>query len=120
MICFTQNNPIKTNARAYRIGERFNLPKYKQYPFFHSETKLIDRLLNKYNYINPNWTIVVMRINRCGKILGSKPCINCNKLLQSVGLSKIYYSLDDGNFISPNQETIYLDPFDQLSLAHNG
>lgn len=120
LICFTQNNPIKTHAGAYRIGEDFNLPKYKEFPFFHSESRLIDKLLNRYNYIDPNWKIVVMRINRCGKILGSKPCINCSKLLQSVELNEIYYSLDDGNFMSPTTDKIYLEPFDQLSLAHNG
>jgi len=99
MICFTQNNPIKTHAGAYRIGEDFNLPKYKEFPFFHSESRLIDRLLSKYNTIDPNWSIVVMRINRQGLILGSKPCENCSKLLNSVGLNDVYYSTDDGDFV---------------------
>ena len=39
-----------------------------------------------------------MRINRKGLILGSKPCENCTKLLNSVGLDSIYYSTDCGNF----------------------
>ena len=39
-----------------------------------------------------------MRINRKGLVLGSKPCENCNKLLNAVGLSDIYYSNDDGSF----------------------
>jgi deoxycytidylate deaminase len=55
--------------------------------------------MDKYNTIDPNWSIVVMRINRKGLILGSKPCKNCNKLLSAVGLNTIYYSTDDGNFI---------------------
>lgn len=98
LICFTQNNPIKTHTGAYKIGEDFNLPKYKEFPFFHSESRLIDRLLSKYNTIDPAWKIVVMRINRKGLILGSKPCENCDKLLNSVGLNDIYYSTDCGNF----------------------
>jgi hypothetical protein len=98
LISFAQNNPIKTHTGAYRIGEDFNLPKYKEFPFYHSESRLIDKLLNKYNYIDPNWKIVVMRINRKGLILGSKPCENCAKLLTSVGLTQIYYSTDCGNF----------------------
>jgi tRNA(Arg) A34 adenosine deaminase TadA len=98
MICFAQNNPIKTHAAAYRIGEDFNLPKYKEFPFFHSESRLIDKLLNKYNTIDSSWKIVVMRINRCGLILGSKPCENCSKLLSAVGLNEVYYSNDDGSF----------------------
>jgi hypothetical protein len=98
MICFTQNNPIKTNTRAYRIGEQFNLPKYKEFPFIHAESHLISKLLDMYNTIDVNWTVCIMRINRRGLILGSKPCVNCDKLLNAVGLSNIYYSLDSGNF----------------------
>jgi hypothetical protein len=99
LIAFTQNNPIKTHAGAYRIGENFNLPKYKEFPYYHSESRLISKLLDLYNTIDPNWSIVVMRINRKGLILGSKPCENCSKLLNSVGLNDIYYSTDDGNFV---------------------
>jgi hypothetical protein len=99
LVCFTQNNPIKTHAGAYRIGENFKLEKYKEYPYYHSESRLISKLLDKYNTIDPNWSVVVLRINRKGLILGSKPCKNCNKLLSAVGLNTIYYSTDDGNFI---------------------
>jgi hypothetical protein len=99
LIAFTQNNPVKTHAGAYRIGEDYNLPKYKEFPFFHSESRLIDKLLSKYNTIDSTWKIVVMRINRKGLILGSKPCENCSKLLNSVGLTDVYYSTDDGNFV---------------------
>jgi uncharacterized protein (UPF0332 family) len=98
LICFTQNNPIKTHAGAYRIGENFNLPKYKEHPFYHAESHLISKLLDRYNSIDSNWSIVVMRINRRGLILGSKPCENCEKLLISVGLSDVYHSTDCGNF----------------------
>ena len=98
MICFTQNNPIKTNTRAYRIGEKFNLPKYKEFPFVHAESHLISKLLDRYNTIDSNWSVVVLRINRKGLVLGSKPCENCDKLLNAVGLNSIYYSNDDGSF----------------------
>jgi tRNA(Arg) A34 adenosine deaminase TadA len=100
MICFTKNNPIKTNTRAYRIGKQFNLPKYKEFPFVHAESHLISKLLDTYNTIDPNWTICILRINRKGLILGSKPCVNCAKLLIAVELNNIYYSDDNGNFIS--------------------
>jgi len=99
MICFTQNNPIKTHTGAYRIGEDFKLEKYKEFPFYHAESHLISKLLDKYNTIDPNWSVVVLRINRKGLILGSKPCENCDKLLNAVGLNTVYYSTDDGNFI---------------------
>jgi hypothetical protein len=107
LIAFTKNNPIKTHTGAYRIGEDFNLPKYKEFPYYHSESRLISQLLDRYNTIDPNWTICVLRINRKGLILGSKPCENCGKLLSAVGLNDIYYSTDDGNFMNLNQNIIY-------------
>jgi len=98
LIGFTQNNPIKTHTGAYKIGEDFNLPKYKEHPFYHAESHLISKLLDRYNTIDPNWSIVVMRINRRGLILGSRPCENCSKLLSAVGLNTVFYSTDDGDF----------------------
>ena len=107
MVGFAQNNPIKTHAGAYRIGENFNLPKYKEFPFYHSESHLVSKLLDSYNSIDSNWTIVVMRINRKGLILGSKPCENCNKLLNSVGLTNVYYSTDSGDFIDSYGDLVF-------------
>jgi hypothetical protein len=98
LIGFTQNNPVKTHTGAYRIGEDFNLPKYKEFPYYHSESHLVSKLLDRYNTIDPNWSVVVMRINRRGLVLGSKPCENCSKLLSAVGLNTVFYSTDDGDF----------------------
>jgi len=106
MIGFAQNNTLKTHTGAYRIGEDFNLPKYKEFPYYHSESRLISQLLDRYNTIDPNWTICVLRINRKGLILGSKPCENCSKLLSAVGLTDVYYSMDDGNFSDSFNNTI--------------
>jgi hypothetical protein len=109
MICFAQNNPIKTHTGAYRIGEQFNLPKYKEFAFYHAESHIISKLLDRYNTIDANWSVVVVRINRKGLILGSKPCENCSKLLNAVGLNKIYYSTDCGNFCDSFGKFIQVD-----------
>lgn len=122
LIAFTQNNPIKTHTGAYRIGEDFNLPKYKEYPYYHSESRLISQLLNRYNTIDPNWTICVLRINRQGLILGSKPCENCSKLLNAVGLTDIYWSVEgnifekyNGCIIRINSELITNNQYEYIS-----
>lgn len=116
LICFTQNNPVKTHTGAYRIGTDFNLPKYKEFPYYHSESHLVSKLLDRYNTIDPNWSIVVMRINRRGLILGSKPCENCDKLLSAVGLNDVYYSDDNGNFCDQHGDNINLE-YDSLCLV---
>lgn len=104
-ICISQNDPIKTNAKAFRMGERFNVQKYTDYPYNHAETYLIFNLLNKFDYINPNWKMVVLRINRSGKLMMSKPCLNCQKILDSVNFKKVYWSIGDGLF-SSKKETL--------------
>lgn len=120
LICFSQNNPIKTHTKAYKIGARFNLPKYIEFPYVHAESHLISNLLDRYNHIDTNWTICVMRINRLGLILNSKPCSNCDKLLNAVGLHNVWYSLNDGSF-SNGTELIKADvltqpkPYDRIN-----
>jgi hypothetical protein len=96
LIC--QNNPIKINHKAYRIGKQFNIKTYKDFPYVHSESHLISKLLDRYNTINTNLSIVNVRINRQGIVLLSKPCENCQKILDAVGLNKVYWTIGGNNF----------------------
>lgn len=97
-ICIAQNNPIKVNAKALYMGKRFNISTYQEYPYVHAESHLISKLLDKYNTIDANWSMVVLRINRQGKILLSKPCENCQKILDTLNLSSVYWSIDGSCF----------------------
>lgn len=107
MIGFAQNNPIKFDAKAFRMGEMFNIKTYKEYPYPHAESHLVSKLLHRYNTICSNWAIVVLRINREGRILLSKPCKNCQKILDALDLNNIYYSIDGGKFVSTKQARLY-------------
>jgi hypothetical protein len=102
MIEFSQNNPIKTNTKAYRIGEMFNIDAYRIYSYPHAESALVLQLLNKHKFINPNWKIVVLRINREGRILLSKPCKNCQKIFDKTNLTKVYWSISKDMFAIKN------------------
>ena len=105
-ICIAQNNPIKVDHKAYKIGQRFNISKYQEYPYSHAESHLISKLLDTYNTIRSDWSLVVLRINRQGKILLSKPCNNCQSILDSVGLHKVYWSIDKDTFGYRSKELI--------------
>ena len=106
LIC--QNNPIKVNHKAYRIGQQFNIQTYQDFPYVHSESHLVSKLLDRYNSIDTNLSIVNVRINRQGIILLSKPCENCQKILDAVGLKKVYWSMNHNTFGS-NSEIIQVD-----------
>ena len=100
LIC--QNNPIKINHKAYRIGKQFNIKTYKEFPYVHSESYLISKLLDRYNSIDTNLSIVNVRINRQGIVLLSKPCENCQKILDAVGLNKVYWTVNGNKFADRN------------------
>lgn len=103
MIEFAGNDPVNVNAKAYRMGKKFNIKTFKEYPYLHSESHLVSKLLHRYNSICTNWSIVVLRINREGRILLSKPCRKCQKILDALDLNNIYYSIDGGKFVSTKQ-----------------
>jgi len=105
-IAIAQNNPIKIDHKAYKIGQKFNISKYQEYPYCHAESHLISKLLDTYNTVRSDWSLVVLRINRQGKILLSKPCENCQTILDSVGLSKVYWSIDKNTFGYGSKELI--------------
>ena len=102
-ILVAQNNPTQINHKAYQIGKQFNIKHYQRYPYVHAESHLVSKLLDTYNAIDTNLSIVVLRINRQAKILLSKPCSNCQKILDAVGLTKIYWSIDSKTFASTDK-----------------
>lgn len=101
-ILIAENNPIKIDNKAYKIGQKFNIKQYKEYPYSHAESHLVSQLLDRYNTIRSNLSLVVLRINRQGRILMSKPCENCQRILDAVGLKKVYWSIDNNTFGSEN------------------
>jgi len=105
-ILIAQNNPIKISHKAYQIGKQFNIKHYQRYPYAHAESHLVSKLLNTYNAIDSNLSVVVLRINRQGKILLSKPCENCQKILDAVGINKVYWSIDRHTFGMGNEKLI--------------
>lgn len=108
-ICLSQNNPIKVNAKALRMGQIFNIQTYKEYPYAHAESYLVSQLLDRYNSIDTNLSIVVLRISRDGRMRLSKPCENCAKILSAVGLSDVYWSVGDNYFEDSCGDKITID-----------
>ena len=102
-IAIAQNNPIKINHKAYKIGQRFNILQYQEYPYSHAESHLVSKLLDHYNTIRTDWSVVVLRINRQGRLLMSKPCENCQTILDSLGLNKVYWSINKNTFSTNNR-----------------
>lgn len=93
LLAIGQNNPEKTHTKALFLSQRFNTA--NKYPYLHAETDLISRLWGKY-YIDENLKMVIIRLNKRGELRYSKPCGNCSKIIRSLGIKKVWWSIDNG------------------------
>ena len=91
------------------MGQIFNIQTYKEFPYVHAESHLISQLLDRYNSIDTNLSIVVVRIGRDGRMRLSKPCENCAKILGAVGLNDVYWSVGDNYFEDNCGDKITID-----------
>lgn len=92
LLAIGQNQPDKTNPKALKIEKKFNIKNH--YPYLHAETDLISRLWNEYR-IDSNLTMVIIRLNKNGELRNSKPCAKCSKIIQSLGITDLYWSIND-------------------------
>ena len=60
----------------------------------HAEVSSIKNIHNYFKY--DNLVVYVCRINRRGGFMMSKPCSNCMAFMKKQGVSKVYYSDEDG------------------------
>ena len=93
LLAIGQNNPEKTHPDAILLSKRFNTS--IEHPYLHAETDLVSRLWGRY-YIDNNLKMVIIRLNKHGKLRCSKPCPRCHQILNSLGVSKIWWSINDG------------------------
>lgn len=93
LLAIGQNNPEKTHPQALIFSKRFNTN--LEHPYLHAETDLLSRLWGKY-YIDSSLRVVIIRLNKHGKLRCSKPCPRCELILKSLDINKLWWSIDDG------------------------
>lgn len=93
LLAIGQNNPEKTHPQALILAKRFNTS--LEHPYLHAETDLISRLWGKH-YIDSSLKVVVVRLNKHGKLRCSKPCEKCEQILKALDITKVWWSEDYG------------------------
>jgi hypothetical protein len=93
LLAIGQNNPEKTHTQALMLSKRFSVD--LEHPYLHAETDLISRLWGRH-YIDNSLKMVIIRLNKRGQLRCSKPCDRCNQIMKGLGLTKIWWSIDDG------------------------
>ena len=99
LVTIGQNNINSESAKAKKFAERFNLNQQKRFSYIHAEIDAISKAWGK-TYIDNSYSMVVLRLNKSLDLQMSKPCSECSKVLQAIGLSKVWWSDRNGNIQS--------------------
>lgn len=85
-----RNQPDYASHKALYLGRMYNIEKWKSFPFLHAESDLMTKLDPEHQ--NHKTEIFSVRINRHGRFKLAKPCINCQKMLDEIGITRVYWS----------------------------
>jgi len=99
LISIGVNRPYNPDAKTLYLANKFNVQKYKKYNYAHAETDAISKCWGKV-HLNSSFSIVVLRLNKYGELGQSKPCTNCQQILDAIGIKKIWWSTKDGNIVN--------------------
>jgi cytidine deaminase len=84
-------NSYQKSAKIFHLGRRFNITKYSEYQLPHAETDAISKAWGKIHLDN-SCTMTIIRLNRHGFLQDSKPCVDCQAILSSLGITKVWWS----------------------------
>ena len=101
------NKPHDFDSRTQYFGFRFNIPKYKEYCHAHAEIDALSKCWGK-TIIDSNYTMVVVRLNSKGQLCDSKPCHDCQKIINQMTLKQIWWSNKDGTFECNNKKYLII------------
>jgi len=89
------NRPRKPDAKALYFGSKFNVHKFKKFNFLHAELDAIQRCWGKV-YLDRSHSMVVIRLNKYGQLRNSKPCKNCQTILDAIDIQDVWWSTEKG------------------------
>lgn len=95
LISMGVNRPTCLCPKTLYFGNRFNIDKYKKYHYAHAETDAIARCWGK-TFLDKNHQMVVLRLDKNRKLWDSKPCENCQAILDQIGFRRVWYSTENG------------------------
>lgn len=114
-----KNKPDWQDIKALYLARSFGIEKWENYPYLHAESDLITRLDEEYK--NNKTQILSIRINRHGRFKLAKPCVNCQKMLDGIGITKVVWScnLEDdspNDLILRSQQKILAEKVEKIKL----
>lgn len=91
-------NANRIDAKTMYFAKRFNISRFRQYPYLHAEVDAISKLWGRI-YIDNRLKLVSLRVNTLGVLCNSQPCVGCSAVLNGLDISKIWYSNSEGKIV---------------------
>lgn len=89
-------NIISTGYNYRTIKNKYNYS-------IHAEEQCLSNMLNKQKYNNRKkmnkYILLIIRIDKDNNFAYSYPCDNCLNIIKKFGIKKIYYSINNNQFI---------------------
>ena len=101
LLAIGKNSPNSPNSRALKFAKKFNSTQIIKYPFLHAEVDLISRLWGRF-HINNRLKVVIVRLNKFKQLQNSKPCSNCSRVLNTLGVNRLWWSTKKGKIKGSN------------------
>jgi hypothetical protein len=105
-------NSYKSSPRIHYFGRKFNVEKYKLYSFPHAEVDAVSKAWSKF-YIDSSFSMVVIRMNHLHQLRKSKPCCDCQSIMNAIGIEKIWWS-EENQTITNGIKTITFNGDDDV------
>lgn len=89
LLAIGQNSPQVQSNTALKFAKRFGAD--QEFPYRHAEVDCFSKLWGR-QLITPDMKLVVIRLNAYGQLQNSKPCKNCTKVIDGLGIKRVYWS----------------------------
>lgn len=99
LISIGQNDSSQPSSKAIKFANRFGCVEHYRKHFLHAEISAISRVWGRF-YIDNRVKLVVIRLNKHGQLCESKPCSNCQVVLDALNITKVWYSTKDRGVVN--------------------
>lgn len=96
-VVYKKGNIIQSGRNQYCCASRLNHFHSKRIWSIHAEMNALGGLPKR---ITKGADILVVRTNKNGELVNSKPCNVCMGLIRTANIRRVLYSTDDGTIVS--------------------
>lgn len=95
LVSVGRNNMRKTDKKVYEIGRKFNIQKFMEFSYLHSEIDCLRRPWENEELTGKEKLVIVRFTKKLIPAL-AKPCPSCHSFLSALNIRDVYYTSYSG------------------------